>query len=495
MSMSQVKLRTLINEPQPGLRFSDFRKISENGFGDGNNAYAHTMAWFKGRLYVGTTRANLCLIKNSVNLELDRWPVECPNRVYSREFEYQQARAEIWRYTPEDERWDRVYQSPIVVGKHGEEMSRELGYRGIIVYQAPSDPHPCLYLTNWSRSHGEGPIILRSEDGDSFQVVPKPIDTITPINSVRSLTQFRGKLFTAPTGAGKGNPNTSGVPTIYVTDDPNSQQWHPANIPGFGDPTNATIFEMEVFENWLYAGTLNNNGFQLWRTRAEGKPPYAWELVIERGAGRGSLNQGIVSMAPFKGALYIGTGIQNGGYDHTHNIGPAGAEIIRVTREGDWDLIVGDKRHIDGRVTQPLSGLPAGFGNLFNGYIWRMREHQGWLYAGTMEWSNTLAYAELEKRPPKVAKVLAEVGQQTVVERQGGFDLWRTFDGVNWVPVDRRGFDNCYNYGLRTMTSTPLGLFIGTANPFGPRVLNHGDQGWEYIDNPKGGCEIWLGNR
>ncbi len=493
---STAKIRHIVSAPRPGLRLCDFEKISENGFGDGNNAYAHTMAWFQGCLYVGTTRANLCLIKNSVKLDLDRWPVECPNPVYSDKFERQQARAEIWRYTPEKKEWDRVYQAPIVMGSHGKEMSRDLGYRGIIVYQAPSDSHPCLYLTNWSRSHGNGPCILRSEDGESFQTIPKPIKTEFPINSVRSLVEFKGRLFTAPTGGAKGNPNTSRVPSIYVTNDPNEGDWQLANTPGFGDSGNITIFEMKVFEKRLYAGTVNNSGFQLWRTQAEGAPPYRWEKVIDGGAGRGSLNQCLVSMCVFKGALYIGTGIQNGGYDHTNNIGPAGAEILRINADDSCDLIVGDTRSSSSGKLQALSGLYAGFGNLFSGYIWRMAEHNGWLYVGTMEWSVTLGYAELENRSHKVRKVMGDVGLQNIVESQGGFDLWRTSDGINWIPVDKRGFDNPYNYGLRTLASTPLGLFIGTANPFGPRSLQkQEDNSWQYRDNPQGGCEIWLGER
>ena len=49
-------------EPPPGLHESNFRKICENGFGDGYNAYAYSMAWFRDHLYVGTSRANLSLL-------------------------------------------------------------------------------------------------------------------------------------------------------------------------------------------------------------------------------------------------------------------------------------------------------------------------------------------------------------------------------------------------------------------------------------------------
>ena len=51
-------LAELPSNPQ-GLAAYNFRKISQNGFGDGYNAYPHSMIWFKDHLYVGTTRANL----------------------------------------------------------------------------------------------------------------------------------------------------------------------------------------------------------------------------------------------------------------------------------------------------------------------------------------------------------------------------------------------------------------------------------------------------
>ncbi len=40
------------------------------------------------------------------------------------------------------------------------------------------------------------------------------------------------------------------------------------------------------------------------------------------------------------------------------------------------------------------------------------------------------------------------------------------------------------------------GLFIGTANPFGPREAKRLGSQWEwtYEDNPRGGLEVWLGD-
>jgi hypothetical protein len=76
-----------------------------------------------------------------------------------------------------------------------------------------------------------------------------------------------------------------------------------------------------------------------------------------------------------------------------------------------------------------------------------------------------------------------------------GCEVWRSHDGENWLPVTKRGFDNPYNVGIRNFVSTPHGLFIGTANPYGPRIAVPGDSGWEYVDNPRGGLEVWLGTR
>jgi hypothetical protein len=59
--------------------------------------------------------------------------------------------------------------------------------------------------------------------------------------------------------------------------------------------------------------------------------------------------------------------------------------------------------------------------------------------------------------------------------------------------VTPNGFGNKYNWGVRNFASTPHGLVLATANPFGPRVaIKEGDD-WKYVDNNRGGCEVFLG--
>lgn len=38
------------------LDAKDFKKVASAGFGDPHNSHAWSMEWFKGRLYVGTSR-------------------------------------------------------------------------------------------------------------------------------------------------------------------------------------------------------------------------------------------------------------------------------------------------------------------------------------------------------------------------------------------------------------------------------------------------------
>lgn len=215
--------------------------------------------------------------------------------------------------------------------------------------------------------------------------------------------------------------------------------------------------------------------------------------MLESGAWRGKENQGVLCMCVFKDALYIGTGIQGGGIDKLNNIGPAPAELIRLNEDLTWDLIVGDPRDTPDGYKAPLSGRWAGFNVFFNGYFWRMCEHDGWLYIGTFEWSGWLGYVKHSRWPGAFADLLAYVTPKQMFENQTGFDLYRSFDGENWVPVTTNGMGNPYNMGLRVLESTPHGLFMGTANPWGPRVLPL--DGDEYVFNPRGGCEVFLGKR
>ncbi|MHC0053386.1 hypothetical protein [Actibacterium sp. D379-3] len=455
------------------------------------------MAYYKGHVFAGTSRATMALLGGGdrggmKDVQLDVWPVEVTHRVFTTEFETRQARAEIWRLNPATGVWRRMHQAPMVYGRDGTWMSRDLGYRAMAVFQGESDPEPALYVSTWSRSRGDGMQILRSVDGATFAPVGPPGLGGLDATSTRSLVPFKGRLFTSPTGSTAGRQNASGIASVYESRDPASGQWVQSNVRGFGDKTNIGVFELIATEDYLYAGTANLAcGYQLWRTKAEGNPPYAWEQILVDGAGRGRLNQGVVSLASLNGCIFVGSGIQKGGIDRENKIGPAGPELIRVNPDGTNDIIMGERR----RDREPLSGMLPGWNNVFCGSIWKMNTHDGWLYAGTQDWLVFLLYRNFDALDSPAARLLRGMDVDEFVECYGGYDLWRTRDGENWVPVTRCGFENPYNHGVRNILSTPHGVYVGSSNQFGPRsAFRTGRDSWEYRHNPRGGTEIWLGS-
>ena len=96
--------------------------------------------------------------------------------------------------------------------------------------------------------------------------------------------------------------------------------------------------------------------------------------------------------------------------------------------------------------------MGIGFASWLNGHFWRMEVHGGQLYLGTWDWSDGI----------KTSKELAKV-----FGSQFGLDLYRSQDGIHWNAVTRTGFVDGGNTGGRTIKSTPVGLFIGTARPVG----------------------------
>lgn len=475
-----------------GLDRTDFMRIVVNGFGDPQNSYVHSMAWYKDHVYMGTSRHILALLKlfpPPDGASMDPWPVNVPDRV-----EDLDLRAQIWRWDPASGGFEHLHTSPDIIGRNGKEVPRDLGYRGMVVFQGRSDPEPALYVSTVSSvSRGTGARVLRSSEGLKFDPVSEPGLGNPNISTFRSLVAFDGHLYAAPAGEGK-TWNTTKAPKIFRCADPLHKEWELACEPGFGDPNNTGIFELAVFDDHLYAGTFNHiEGYQVWKTPATGDAPCRWTKALGHGAYRGSLNEMAMSLCAFKDAIYVGSGIQNGGYDRWNIIGPAAGEVVRIYPDNSWDLVVGTPRQTPEGMRYPLSGMGPGFDNVFAGYKWRMGVHDGWIYLSTFDWSVFLPYATRVEGLYK--DLMRGFGADHLIRMGGGFELWRSEDGIQWVPVTRNGMGNPYNYGARTFLSSPYGFLLGTANPFGPEVAVKTATGWKYIPNPDGGAEVWLGRK
>jgi hypothetical protein len=462
-----------------------FIRIAHRGFegldpenrelGSPHNSYAWSMAMFKDQLYVGTMRDLLCLVALTGREQLTEELVDCPDSALDLDL-----RAEIWRYTFKTETWERVFQSPLIEVDFPDPAGPQpfalhIGYRSMAVHTEP-DGEEALYISTFGRSPlGQ---ILRTTDGETFTNIfnPGSFPDIA-LGGFRGLVSYKNKLYATPVGSG-ADANTSPFPVVIELVDSATGTWRQVSEVGFGDPGNETVFELQVFDGFLYAGTGNESGFQLFRTKLEPDPEnhdfYLWERVLTDGAFRGPDNQSAISMVPFQDHLYIGTAVEQA---LANGQTPPPAELLRIDSQGRFDLICGNPRQTDQGFKAPLSGRSAGCGNPFNTYIWRMAEHEGELYIGSFDNSSFL---------PAVGPLLglSEDASQTIADETAGFDLWKTSDGTNLLDITHDGFRNPLNYGTRNLVSTPHGLAIGTANPFTDAP------GQAFLT---GGTQIWLG--
>lgn len=422
------------SEPQP-LSADAFSLVSAPGFGDRWNTYPWSMIWWCGRLYVGTNRAFPCVEYFHLHRafpRLQRYPprvdpdIACTPCVYDLPLQ-----GELWRFTPENAAWTRVYQSPAdidVPGYPGKCIARDIGYRNMVVY-AERDGTEALYVAavgprTITRGH-ESPRLLRSTDGRTFTPLPAaPGTTLGDLQAVgfRAMAIFNERLFVV---AG----SLYGYGAILEATDPQrgNDAFRIVSPPGM------LVNELAVFEGYLYAGLRHPlHGYAVVRTAAMGQPPYTFDTIIPFGAYRRYIpSHCVLSMEVFHDDLYVGTSNP--------------AEIVRIHRDGRWDLIVGARRRIVDRVMVPLSGMGDGFDDLLNINIARMHVHNGWLYAGTFN------VASKQRNLPFIG------GRNSAHQ---GFDLLATADGTRWHEVTRCGFDGQGNT-VRTMASTPIGLFLG----------------------------------
>jgi hypothetical protein len=447
--------------------------LAQNGFGDRDNSYAWSMGWYGGKLYVGTGRDELCVENEIVQFyfpstrQYSTNPspnVSCPRNPYRMSLQ-----AQIWQYTPPGTatittaapsagKWKLVYRSPLIRNPmaKGSWVARDEAYRGMVAWRDRQGKQalfaagvsPDEYLPPLLRSHP--PVLMRTFDGVHWQTLHMPSVVVHFPNGndrpmgFRSLIVWRHHLFVTAT------PDITGDGALMEVTRPWSD--HPGLRQVSGPQYD--IFEVQTFAGGLYIGTGNKQvGYGVYRTFTYGRNgPFTFHQVVGDGAGRGPVVNSVVSMHVYRNELYVGSS----GWYNQGTI-PV-SELIRISRLGHWQLVVGNPRNLPGGTTMyPISGLYDGFFSPFAAHFWRMEDQDGGLYLGTNDWAYTL---QQDKRYAWL--------QETVLAGVLGFNLWATCDGSNWFAVTRNAFDgNEYNFGGRNLvTGGPHGqdLYIGTAN-------------------------------
>jgi hypothetical protein len=178
-----------------------------------------------------------------------------------------------------------------------------------------------------------------------------------------------------------------------------------ANENGFGVSTNRYSWAMEVFEDRLYVGTINQaRGAQIWRLVND----VTWQAVVRNGLTT-PRNIGTRSMAVCNGRLYAGT-------DNVTN----GAELWSTSDGANWTPIL-----TAGGISPDLRSIRALFCANFGG--------TDYLYIGMM----------------------ATTGAGTVL---------RTTDDVNFEQVTTDGFGRAGNKSIHTFGWFNGALYAATSN-------------------------------
>jgi hypothetical protein len=473
----------------------DFKLLASLGFeqavdgahpqGSQLNNYAWSMTWFKGKLYVGTGR-----------FETDGSLASLST-----------MSGQIWAYTPggpggASGTWALAYQSPM--GFFG---PREFGYRWMTVCTFGNTEYMFVSTAGFLQGN-----ILRTSDGVNFTALSRngyPPNSVG-FRTMACFTEPSGRQVLITTEVGKGgdastyDSDLSDNPIVLANNDPTGNtSWRNYSPLRMDDPENNAFFTMYAAGDTLYAGVVNLvSGAQLWQTKGCTRPGGqcipTWTKIVDRGAGRsmnadGTVkNAGISDIMAFGGALYMGISTV------TNNKPPA--EMWRLRADGMVEVVIGDPRLNYGANPNAASTNPAlpanlrcgllledidgvggandcpptarrggGFGPISNAaggyppggayYFWRLHNYaynatsapqgDGRLYTGTLQ--------------------------------LGGFGLLASANGVDWTTVSNDGLGSPRQIGMRSIASSPIGLFVGSAyRRFGS-------------DTGPGGCSVWLG--
>ncbi|MFQ5739079.1 MAG: dockerin type I repeat-containing protein [Acidobacteriota bacterium] len=479
-----------------------FSEIAEPGLGDPFNSKAWGMAWWQGRLYVSTARAHYC-VETAVLADEGapgfKYPPLDEELTCTPQVEDLPLAAEIWRYTPPFDSWERVFVSPEDVpipGSPGKFTARDAGFRNLLPF-TDLDGTQALYAFGVTSEVLFGfeeagmrvpPRILRTTDGVNWAPVPQDPGTVLGDlgrgqANFRAAAVFRGRLYVV-VGELRGGGS------VLEASDPAGGN----NNFQFVTPSDLKVYEMAVFNDLLYVGTDSlsfggggQEGYVVAKTDATGPIPYTFDVVIDKGAYRqGLVSNAVVSMFVYDPCadtqasasacgphLYIGT--------------DKPAELVRLDESDQLELIVGKLRlESPFGPLRPLSGFQGGYSDPLNEHIWRMQGHDTnegrILFVGTNDLRGFLKGYQ--------------VFQFFLDFKFTGFDLAASFDGIEHTILTRTGFGGevhqvggaspmlelppkQLDVGIRVFASTPWGLFFGTSNPFdGLRV---------YKDNQLGG--------
>ncbi|WP_122638417.1 hypothetical protein [Romboutsia sp. Marseille-P6047] len=439
--------------PLNGLDFNNLINARQNN-------YAWSISGLGDYIYVGTGR-NIIPLYSSLYIQNLRFPLSLTPTV-------QDDRAEIWRLRKDgNSTWEKVLKAPY--------NSNIYGFRYMVNYRAYNG-NPALYAAGTCLPPNKLKI-YKSVNGIDWMETKSTVYNRGTLegNSSRAMVIFDNKLYVA--NIDEGGQVT--YPLLYSNIDPEFFSWeletYPSSTPNFDPNKNPSgaIVNMAVFNNRLYLATSINNKIRVWRTDTNKTELNKWTLVVD-GFGNPS-NTVTLAMGVFKNHLYL-SGTKELPLSW---IIPQGFDLIRLDKDDKVEMIVGPNS---------ISGINSGFNNPFNVYGWQIQEYNGALYISTFDSalfmqlileilssyrSDDALSSELVDTLIKMYRIIVRLLNE--FNYPFGFNLYKSLDGVHFLPVFLNGLGNRYNYGGRILYVDSLNdLYLGTANPF------QGLEVWKY---------------
>lgn len=97
------------------------------------------------------------------------------------------------------------YTSPVVEGNQGFKVPLCRAFRTATVFKSNDNAAPVLYIPSSATTYRPEAVLLKSLDGENFNIVSEPGMGVKPIpRSLRGFVQFNDRLFMSPVG-GKAN--------------------------------------------------------------------------------------------------------------------------------------------------------------------------------------------------------------------------------------------------------------------------------------------------
>ena len=297
--------------------------------------------------------------------------------------------------------------------------------------------------------------------------------------------------------------------------------WTQWNTNGFGNTNNYSVFELEVYNDDLYAGTHNiTQGCEIWRY--DGPAPSNWTELTDGGFSD-SQNRIAYSMEAYGGDLYIGAqnnsagGLEVWRYDGASfafltdglGLGDSDLKIPCSMTNFDGDLILGagnswtnNKAKVFGYDGSAWSQINTdSFGDSQNRQVRALAVFGSDLYAGTYNSQSGGQVWRYDGPTPSDWTMVAAAGFGVGADNQDvrclfaydgklyggtanttdGSQVWETTNGIDWlqnnpsVAVDMYYFD-----ATRCMEEAGGNLYVGTGNVLGAGGNKPGAQVWEY---------------